>query len=199
MTKRTDSREIISPGRAVFALLAAAALAPAASAQPVSLSPATMPRVGTVDARFQSFNTEMLEVTGGRFWKPYKDYPAGAKPAPMSADLYAYRPPADLGRQRLRKFAAALGPFYWRVSGTWANTTYFQDTDGPAPAAPPKGFNAVLTRQQWKGVVDFARAVKADLMISVAVSDGTRGCRTRRVRCSPTRSRSEAGSQRSSS
>ena len=174
MTKRTDHRKIISPGRTAVALWIAAALAPAASAQPVSLSPATMPRIGTVDARFQSFNTEMLEVTGGRFWKPYKDYPAGAKPAPMSADLYAYRPPADLGRQRLRKLAAALGPFYWRVSGTWANTTYFQDTDGPAPAAPPKGFNAVLTRQQWKGVVDFAHAVKADLMISVAVSDGAR-------------------------
>jgi len=133
-----------------------------------------MPRIGTVDERFQSFNTEMLEVTGGRFWKPYKDYPAGAKPAPMSADLYAYRPPADLSQQRLRKLAAALGPFYLRVSGTWANSTYFQDTDAPAPASPPKGFNAVLTRQQWKGVVDFARAVQADLMISVAISDGTR-------------------------
>ena len=91
MTKRTDNREITSPGRAVFALSIAAALVPAVVAQPVSLSPATMPRIGTVDERFQSFNTEMLEVTGGRFWKPYKDYSAGAKPAPMSADLYAYR------------------------------------------------------------------------------------------------------------
>ena len=181
MTKRTDHRKIISPGRTAVALWIAAALAPAASAQPVSLSPATMPRIGTVDARFQSFNTEMLEVTGGRFWKPYKDYPAGAKPAPMSADLYAYRPPVDLGRQRLRRLTAALGPFYWRVSGTWANTTYFQDTDGPAPAAPPKGFNAVLTRQQWKGGVDFAHAVKADLMISVAVSDGAKFCASSRT------------------
>jgi heparanase 1 len=145
-----------------------------AGAQPVSLSPATMPRIGGVDERFQSFNTEMLEVTGGRFWKPYKDYPAGSKPAPGSADLYAYRPPADLTEQRLRKLAAALGPFYLRVSGTWANSTYFQDSDADAPAAPPKGFNAVLTRKQWKGVIDFARAVHADLMISFAISDGTR-------------------------
>jgi hypothetical protein len=30
-----------------------------------------MPRLGTVDERFQSYNVEMLEVTGGRFWKPY--------------------------------------------------------------------------------------------------------------------------------
>src|SRR5947209_3242348 len=82
--------------RRVIALSIALAWASAVGAQPVSISPATLPRIGTVDQRFQSFNTEMLEVTGGRFWKPYRDYPAGAKPAPMSADLYAYRPPADL-------------------------------------------------------------------------------------------------------
>jgi hypothetical protein len=35
------------------------------------LAPATMPRVATVDERFQSYNVEMVEVTGGRFWKPY--------------------------------------------------------------------------------------------------------------------------------
>jgi heparanase 1 len=31
-----------------------------------------MPRVGTVDERHQSFNIEMVEVTGGRFWAAYK-------------------------------------------------------------------------------------------------------------------------------
>jgi len=36
-----------------------------------ALDPQKMPRVGTVDERFQSFNVEMIEVTGGRFWKPY--------------------------------------------------------------------------------------------------------------------------------
>jgi hypothetical protein len=40
------------------------------AAPPVKLTPATMPRVGTVDERFQSYNIEMVEVTGGRFWKP---------------------------------------------------------------------------------------------------------------------------------
>ena len=38
---------------------------------PVSVNPARMPALGTVDQRFQSYNVEMLEVTGGRFWKPY--------------------------------------------------------------------------------------------------------------------------------
>jgi len=30
-----------------------------------------MARVGTIDDRYQSYNVEMLEVTGGKFWKPY--------------------------------------------------------------------------------------------------------------------------------
>jgi len=31
------------------------------------VNPATMTRVGTVDERYQSYNVEMLEVTGGKF------------------------------------------------------------------------------------------------------------------------------------
>jgi len=40
-------------------------------AEPSGVTPATMPRIGTIDERFQSFNIEMVEVTGGRFWAPY--------------------------------------------------------------------------------------------------------------------------------
>ena len=150
------------------------------------MAPDRMPRIGTVDDRFQSYNVEMVEVTGGRFWKPYKDVnallktqasakEAGAnQPAGMSPDLYEYRPPIDLSKARLRTLAKALGPAYVRVSGTWANTTYFHDSDKPAPKNPPKGFNGVLTRQQWKGVVDFARGVDAKIVTSFATSPGTR-------------------------
>ncbi len=92
----------------------------------------------------------------------------------MSPDLYQYRPPIDLSKARLHTLATALGPAYVRVSGTWANTTYFQNSDKPAPKAAPKGFNGVLTRQQWKGVVDFARAVDAEIVTSFATSAGTR-------------------------
>jgi hypothetical protein len=74
----------------------------------------------------------------------------------------------------LRKLAAALGPAYVRVSGTWANTTYFQNSDDAAPANPPTGFNGVLTRRQWKAVVDFSRAVDARIVTSFATSAGTR-------------------------
>src|SRR5260370_19980574 len=37
---------------------------------------ASMRRIGTVDERFQSYNIEMVEVIGGRFWKPYRDIDA---------------------------------------------------------------------------------------------------------------------------
>ena len=37
----------------------------------ISVMPATMARVGVVDDRYVSYNVEMLEVTGGKFWRPY--------------------------------------------------------------------------------------------------------------------------------
>jgi hypothetical protein len=44
------------------------------AAQAVAVDPGKMPAVATVDTRFQSYNIEMVEVTGGRFWKPYSSY-----------------------------------------------------------------------------------------------------------------------------
>ena len=166
---------------AVTAALTASAgcLCFAAPADPPTVAPATMPRVGTIDERFQSYNIEMVEVTGGRFWKPYAstsapEKPSTNQPSGMDPSLYEYRPPIDLSNPRLRKLAAALGPAYLRVSGTWANTTYFQNSDGPPQTTPPTGFKAVLTRQQWKGVIDFSHAANAEIVTSFAISAGTR-------------------------
>jgi heparanase len=105
----------------------------------------------------------VVEVTGGHFWRPYRD---GVPP------LFAYRKPIDLANARLHKLAAALGPAYLRVSGTWANATWF--TDGGGNATVPAGFTDELTREQWKGVIEFARAVDARLVTSFATSAGTR-------------------------
>jgi hypothetical protein len=151
-----------------------------AHAQQVALTPKAMPVLGTVDERYQSYNIEMLEVTGGRFWAPYKTQTSApadtAQPTPggMPASLYRYRTPIDLTNPKLRILAAALAPAYLRVSGTWANSTYFQDSDAPAPTTPPAGFNGVLTRAQWRGVIDFAHAVDANLVTSFAISPGVR-------------------------
>ena len=105
---------------------------------------------------------------------PQSNKDAAGAPAGMDPNLYQQRPPIDLTNPRLRKLAAALGPAYVRVSGTWANTAYFQNSDQPAPKTPPKGFGGVLTRRQWKGVIDFAQAVDAKLVTSFATSPGTR-------------------------
>ena len=91
----------------------------------------------------------------------------------MNPALYQYRPPIDLANIRLRNLAKGLAPAYVRVSGTWANTTYFPNSD-QAPKSPPAGFNAVLTRQQWEGLVSFAKAVDAGIVTSFAISPGTR-------------------------
>jgi heparanase 1 len=153
------------------------ASAPAVAAGPAALTPATMPRVATVDERFQSFNIEMVEVTGGRFWAPYKSAttppssaPKADTPAGMDPSLFRYRKPLDLANPRLRALAAALGPTYIRVSGTWANSTFFQDSEAPAPATPPSGFGGALTRAEWKGVVDFTHAVDAKIVTSFAIN-----------------------------
>jgi heparanase len=168
----------------VLAVLGITACAPRLSgAEPIAVTPAKMPRVGTVEERFQSFNIEMVEVTGGRFWAPYSKSTAAAPAAAPAAGLSApaidpaafrNRPPIDLTSTRLRKLAAALGPAFVRVSGSWANSTYFHDSDAAAPATPPPGFGGVLTRAQWRGVVEFARAANAKIVTSFAISDGVR-------------------------
>lgn len=146
-----------------------------------TVQPGQMKKVAEDDPRFLSYNVETVEVTGGRFWKPYSakaEAPAAAAntnmPAGIDPSMFQYRAPIDLSQAKLRKLAGALAPAYMRVSGTWRNSSYFQNTDDPAPKTPPKGYQAVLTRAQWKGVVDFSHAVGAELVTSVATSAGTR-------------------------
>jgi heparanase 1 len=168
-------------GSLAFAVLAATGCSGALPDAP-DITPSAMPRIGTIDARFQSYNIEMVEVTGGSFWKPHRPEPDAPIPQPrnesvtppgMDSNLYQYRPPIDLTDSRLRKLAAALGPAYVRISGTWANSTYFADSEDALPA-PPAGFGGVLTRRQWRGVIDFARSVDAQIVTSFAISTGSR-------------------------
>lgn len=110
------------------------------------LEPPVMPPLAHVDERFQSYNLGMRELTGAR---------------------------VALDDVRLRRLAAALGPAYLRVSGPGANATYFPP-EGSKPTVPPAGFEALLSRRQWRGLVDFAKAVDARIVTSFAVSAGTR-------------------------
>ena len=169
---------------AVVALVLVLASAPLqVRARAVPLDPAKLPRIGTVDERFASYNIEMAEVTGGNFWKPYhrqSSVAQGKKPAesasvPVGMDptMYRYRPPIDLSNPQLRKLASALGPVYVRVSGTWANSVYFANSDNSLEKSPA-GFSGVLARKEWKGVIDFVHAVNGELVTSFATSVGIR-------------------------
>jgi heparanase 1 len=182
------ARHGAGPGIAAATLATGAAIAGltvAAGGQQTPLAVKTLPRIATIDERYQSYNIEMAELTGGQFWKPYEDF--ASQPAPDTAtgtsgqekgDFYARlkapMEPTDLSNARLRALAAALGPAYVRSSGNAADAVYFHDSDGAAPQAAPKGFESVLTRQQWTGLVDFAHAVNAEIVTSFAVSTGTR-------------------------
>ena len=136
-----------------------------------SAIPSAMIRIGTIDPRYQSYNVEIVEVTGGKFWKPYSSLSStgrpnlarqgGNTPVDMDFNLFEYRPPIQLTDRRLR------------VSGTWANSTYLLSSDEHL-TQPPPGFSHLLTRDQWKGVVEFSRAVNAPIVTSFATSPGTR-------------------------
>lgn len=148
-----------------------------------AVTPGSMKVLGEVGPRYVSYNVEAVEVTGGRFWAPYKSLSQDAAALPLSAthpgpeafdSRFKYRSPIDLGNPKLRKLAAALGPAYVRVSGTWRNSTYFQDNDEPALKTPPTGFQNILTRSEWKNVVDFAHAVNGEIVASVTTSAGVR-------------------------
>jgi hypothetical protein len=154
----------------IFLLSLAVAADTGARGSEQFIRPASMPRIAAVDERYQSYNVEMVEVTGGRFWRPYR---LQTSPVQSDQELYADIPPIDLTSARLRKLAAPLSPSYLRVSGTWANSTRFADSDA-TPHKPPAGFTSVLTRARWRDVIDFARAVDARIVTSFAVSVGAR-------------------------
>src|SRR3954449_10909900 len=81
-----------------------------------TVSPQSMRVLGEVDPRFVSYNVEAVEVTGGRFWAPYKaaaptptaagsNTHSGNQPAGLDSSLFQYRSPIDLSNPKLRKLA----------------------------------------------------------------------------------------------
>lgn len=72
---------------AATVLLALAATgANCATAAPLSLEPQTMPAIASVDERYLSYNVEMAEVVGGKFWKPYPKEGQPAQHGPTVKD-----------------------------------------------------------------------------------------------------------------
>ena len=146
-------------------------------AKTITLDMEALKPIRTVNERLMSYNVEMTEVTGGTFWKEYTPGQiAGTEEFTVSGDitdftamaeLMQYYPPIDLYNERLRGLTKKLGPTWIRVSGSWATKTYY-DFDGTTGGVPPEGYQSVLTREQWIGVLDFVKAMDAKLLISVS-------------------------------
>ena len=86
-------------------------------------------------------------------------------------NLQQWYDPIDLYNPRLRKLAKDLGTAWVRVSGTWANKTYY-DFDGHCNGKVPEGFQNLLTKDQWIGLLDFVKAIGGKLLVSVANCPG---------------------------
>ncbi len=147
----------------------------------ILLNPESLTPIRSVDERMVSYNIEMTEVTGGTFWKAYTPAQiAGTeefqsvtevKDFTSMAELTQYYPPIDLYNVRLRTLARQLGSAWVRVSGTWATKTYY-DFDGTTGGQAPEGYQSVLTKEQWIGVLEFVKYVGGKLLISVSNCTG---------------------------
>src|ERR1700722_15861250 len=82
LQERSLAGRLCALGWLTPALLVAQAHAAPISDAP-TITPSHLPRIGTVDERFQSYNIEMVEITGGRFWRPYRS-PPDASPVPSA-------------------------------------------------------------------------------------------------------------------
>lgn len=147
-------------------------------AQFIKLDTNSLKELRTVDKRLVSYNVEMTEVTGGTFWKAYTDAQVdGTEEFPIIKDwhdmgnLQQWYDPIDLYNPRLRKLAKELGTAWVRVSGTWANKTYY-DFDGHTGGKVPEGFQNLLTKEQWIGVLEFVKYIDGKLLVSLANCPG---------------------------
>ena len=145
----------------------------------ITLKVSGLEALRTVDPCLVSYNVEMTEVTGGTFWKAYTDAQVdGTEEFPVIKDwtnmgnLQQWYDPIDTTNPRLIKLAKDLGPAWIRVSGTWANKTYYDFEGKYADGTVPEGFQNVLTKQQWLNLLDFVKAVNGKLLVSIANCPG---------------------------
>jgi len=147
-------------------------------AQFVTLNPGKLTALREIDERLVSYNIEMTEVTGGTFWKAYTEAQVdGIEEFPVIKDwrnmgnLQQWYDPIDTTNPRLIKLAKELGTAWVRVSGTWANKTYY-DFVGKCNGKVPEGFQNVLTKKQWLSLLDFVKAIDGKLLVSIANCPG---------------------------
>jgi hypothetical protein len=168
-------RILEAAGLVTIMLMATGATSPGV----LTLNPATLPKIGMTDPRYESYNFDLVAITG---MAPHSAIGAGESKADSQDDAMAHKvlsgvtleKPLDLSNPRLRKLAAGLAPAYLRVSGTAANSVWFENEDAATTAPPPAGYGSVLTRAQWAGVISFAKASDAKLVTSFTVNSAVR-------------------------
>lgn len=134
-----------------------------------------------MDEGIVAYNIEFAEITGGTFWREYTAEQMEGKQTfvmkntseekEREEQLMQIYPPIDLYEEKLRYYAKTLGAQWIRVSGTWATTTYY-DFSGECCGQAPEGYQNVLTKEQWCGVLDFVKNMSAKLLISVSNCEG---------------------------
>lgn len=147
----------------------------------INLEAKSLTKIRNIDPRLVSYNIEMAEITGGTFWKAYTPEQIAGKESYQTIsnldnittmnELMQNYPPINLYHPKLRYLAKQLGPAWIRVSGTWATKTYYdfdEDTCGKIPA----GYQSILTKKQWIGVLDFVKSVNGKLLISISNCEG---------------------------
>lgn len=144
----------------------------------VKLAASGLQKLRNMDERLVSYNVEMTEVTGGTFWKAYTDAQVdGTEEFPVISNwmdmgnLQQWYDPIDLYNPRLRKLAKDLGTAWVRVSGTWANKTYY-DLENKCNGVVPAGYQNLLTKEQWIGVLEFVKHINGKLLVSMTNCPG---------------------------
>lgn len=140
----------------------------------IQLNTENLKRIHGVDSRLTSYNIEMTEVTGGTFWKAYTPEQIAGTEEFVSfglEEMMQYNEPIDLKDEKIRMLAKGIPSVWVRVSGSWATKTYYDFSDGDE-IIHPEGYENVLTKKQWIGVLDYVKDMNGKLLISLANCEG---------------------------
>ena len=140
-----DMRKSLIAGTAMLLMLGGATGGSSGGPGGDSLGLSGLAKLGEVDPRFQSYNVEMVDVTGGRFGAPYGG-PAG--------EIHRMRPPLDLSAAR--QMAAGI-----RIKRKGCSTL-------PAQQAAASMARNCSTNRQCRPSAVFPRAIMPQTLPAIA-------------------------------
>jgi heparanase len=121
--------------------------------------------IARINPRSPGVALDTSQLVGARWWGPDARVEGGFGQTKVE--------PFDFAQPRLLALSAALGPTLLRVGGTEADLVFNDLSEAPV-AAPPPGYDAVLTAERWKALVGFARRLDAPLIFTLNAGVGPR-------------------------